>query len=171
MATPDFIVELRRSIGHAPLWLMGANALVLRGALPDAEVLLVRRSDSGEWSPISGIVDPGENPATTAVREAHEEAGVEVEVERLVWMVVTDPVTYPNGDECQFLDHGFRCRWLAGEARVGDDESSAVGWFRVDELPEPRQDRLDAMVRLALDDPRDVALSLEPPGRPLTADP
>ena len=68
MATPDFIVELRRSIGHAPLWLMGANALVLRGALPDAEVLLVRRSDSGEWSPISGIVDPGEDPHVAAIR-------------------------------------------------------------------------------------------------------
>lgn len=163
MATPDFIIDLRRSVGHAPLWLMGANALVLRGELPDVEVLLVRRSDTGEWSPISGIVDPGENPATTAVREALEEAAVEIEVERLIWVVVTDPVIYPNGDHCQFLDHGFRCRWLGGEARVGDDESSAVGWFRVDELPQPRQERLDAMVQVALDDPHDVVLSLDLP--------
>lgn len=156
MPTPPFITELRRHIGHAPLWLMGANALVLRGD----EVLLVRRSDTGEWSPISGIVDPGEHPSVAAVREAAEEAGVEIEVERLLWTVVTDPVTYPNGDQCQYVDHGFRARWISGEARVGDEESTAVAWFPIDSLPTPRQCRLDAMVRLAVEDPRDVAFEL-----------
>lgn len=156
MPTPPFITELRRHIGHAPLWLMGANALVLRGD----EVLLVRRSDTGEWSPISGIVDPGEHPSVTAVREAAEEAGVEIEVERLLWTVVTDPVAYPNGDQCQYVDHGFRARWISGEARVGDEESTEVAWFPIDSLPTPRQGRLDAMVRLAVEDPRDVAFEL-----------
>ena len=52
MATPPYIAELRRHVGHAPLWLMGANVLVVR----DGEVLLVRRSDTGEWAPIGGIV-------------------------------------------------------------------------------------------------------------------
>lgn len=161
MPTPDFIVELRRHIGHAPLWLMGANALVLRGEGDDAEVLLVRRSDTGQWAPISGIVDPGEHPAVTAVREAAEEAGVEIEVDRMLWCVVTDPDVCPNGDQVQFLDHGYRARWVSGEPVVGDEESTDVGWFRVSALPEPRQPRLAAMVRLAIEDPRDVASSLE----------
>ncbi|HRA03890.1 MAG TPA: NUDIX domain-containing protein [Arachnia sp.] len=156
MATPPYIAELRRHVGHAPLWLMGANVLVVR----DGEVLLVRRSDTGEWAPIGGIVDPGENPAETAAREALEEAGVHIEVERLLWLVVNEPLTYPNGDVCQFLDHGFRARWIGGEARVGDDESTDVRWFPVDDLPEPRRSRLDAMVAVALADPRDVALDL-----------
>lgn len=155
MPTPDFITELRRHIGHAPLWLMGANALIVRGG----QVLLVRRSDTGEWAPVSGIVDPGEHPATTARREAMEEAGVTIEIERLVWLVVTDPVTYPNGDHCQYVDHGFRARWVAGEPRVGDEESTDVAWFPADRLPEPRHRHLDAMVRLALSEPGDVALT------------
>lgn len=46
------------------------------------------------------------------------------------------PNSYDNGDRCQYLDHAFRCRWLAGEARVGDEESSEVRWFRLDELPQ-----------------------------------
>ena len=158
MATPPFITELRSRIGHAPLWLMGANALVLRDA---AEVLLVRRADTGEWAPISGIVDPGELPSETAVREAAEEAGVTIEIDRLLWLDVTGPVVYPNGDQCQYLDHGFRARVVAGEPRVADDESTEVGWFPVDELPEPRQGRLDRMIAIALADPRDVVLGLD----------
>jgi hypothetical protein len=34
------------------------------------------------------------------------------------------------------MDLCFRCRVLGGEARVNDDESLAVGWFSLDELPE-----------------------------------
>ena len=52
MGIPDFISELRRSIGTAPLWLMGATAVVLEGD----RVLLIRRSDTGEWAPITGIL-------------------------------------------------------------------------------------------------------------------
>lgn len=156
MPTPPFIVALRSRIGHAPLWLLGANALVLRGE----EVLLVRRADTGEWSPISGIVDPGELPSETAVREAEEEAGVVIEVDRLLWTIVTEEIVYANGDRCRYLDHGFRASWVSGEPYVGDEESTEVGWFNVSELPTPRQERLEAMVRIALEDPRDVVFHL-----------
>lgn len=156
MPTPDFVLELRSRIGQQMLWLMGANAIVLR----DNEVLLVRRSDTGQWAPISGIVDPGEHPAETVVREALEETGVVIEVERMLWTAVTDEVTYANGDRCRYLDHGFRTRWISGEAVVGDEESSEVAWFPLDELPSPRQPRLDAMLQIVRDDPRDVVFGL-----------
>ncbi|HJE51131.1 MAG TPA: NUDIX domain-containing protein [Tessaracoccus flavescens] len=158
MPVPQFILDLRTHIGHAPLWLMGANALILRD---QKEVLLVRRSDTGEWAPVSGIVDPAEHPTDTIVREAMEEAGVQIDVERMLWCAVTEAQVCPNGDQVQFLDHGYRARWVSGEPAVGDDESTAVGWFPVDQLPEPRQPRLTAMVRLALEDPRDVVSVLD----------
>ncbi|MBP0661747.1 NUDIX domain-containing protein, partial [Mycobacterium tuberculosis] len=70
MGTPDFVLELRKHVGSAPLWLAGATAVIRD---PDAaRVLLVRRSDNGWWTPVTGIVDPGEHPADAAVREAHE---------------------------------------------------------------------------------------------------
>lgn len=131
MPTPEFILRLREKIGHDPLWLPGVTAVVLRGD----EVLLVRRSDNGRWAPVTGIVDPGEHPATCAVREVLEETGVEASIEALVWVGVTDPVVHMNGDRAQYLDHTFRCRFVAGEARVGDDESEEVRWFPVDDLP------------------------------------
>lgn len=131
MPVPEFVVRLRQKIGHDPLWLPGATAVVL----DDDRVLLVRRSDNGAWTPVTGIVDPGEHPADTAVREVLEETGVSCAVETLVWVNVSDPVVHVNGDHAQYLDHTFRCRYLGGRAHVADDESSDVGWFALDDLP------------------------------------
>jgi 8-oxo-dGTP pyrophosphatase MutT (NUDIX family) len=132
MPIPDFIVRLRQKIGHDLLWLPAATAVVLDGDT----VLLVRRSDNGEWSPVTGIVDPGEHPARTATREAMEETGISCAVEALVWVSVTEPMVHANGDQAQYLDHTFRCRYLGGVAHVADDECSDVGWFPLDDLPE-----------------------------------
>ncbi|TXK17156.1 NUDIX domain-containing protein [Homoserinibacter sp. GY 40078] len=149
MAIPDFILELRASIGTAPLWLSGTTAVVVDGD----RVLLIRRSDTGEWAPITGIIDPGEEPAVAAAREAAEEAGVRIEVERLASIAVTDPVVYANGDRAQYLDIAFRCRYLEGEPRPVDGEALEVAWFPVDALPPMREEFLGR-----------IAHALEPAG-------
>jgi 8-oxo-dGTP pyrophosphatase MutT (NUDIX family) len=131
MPTPEFVQRLRRKIGTDLLWLSGATAVVFDGQA----VLLVKRADNGAWTPVTGIVDPGEHPAQTATREVREETGVDCAAEELVWVNVTNPKTYPNGDQAQYLDHTFRCRYLGGTARVADDESSHVEWFDIDNLP------------------------------------
>ncbi|WP_394370460.1 NUDIX domain-containing protein [Cutibacterium granulosum] len=123
------------------------------------QILLVRRADSGAWTPVCGIVEPGERPDHTIVREALEEAQVHVVVDRYLAVDVDDPLTYPNGDQCQFLNHVFSCRWVDGQARVGDDESSQVRWFDIDELP-ALSVRHRATVELALAPPRGAVLGL-----------
>ncbi|MFI6932790.1 NUDIX hydrolase [Streptomyces sp. NPDC050287] len=133
MATPDFIRSLRASIGHESLWLPGVSAVVFDD---EGRVLLNRRSDTLKWSLIGGIPEPGEQPAACAVREVEEETGVHCEVERVILVQALKPVTYDNGDVCQYMDIAFRCRAVGGEARVNDDESLDVGWFAVDALPE-----------------------------------
>lgn len=132
MGVPEFIVDLRRMIGHDLLWLPGVTAVVLDEA---DSVLLVRRSDSGAWAPVTGIVEPGEEPAVCAVREVREEADVVARAERLVSVGALGPVTHVNGDRAQYLDLTFRCRYVSGDAVVADDESLEVGWFAVDDLP------------------------------------
>ncbi|MGW3294691.1 NUDIX hydrolase [Streptomyces xiamenensis] len=149
MATPDFIRDLRRSAGHQLLWLPGVSAVVI----DDRErVLLVRRADSGAWTVVGGIPEPGEEPALTAVREVYEETAVEVEVERVVSVGPTDVVEYPNGDRCQYMDICFRCRPVGGTARVNDDESSEVGWFAPDALPPLAGLQLDRIARARVAD-------------------
>ncbi|AIJ17430.1 NUDIX domain-containing protein [Streptomyces violaceoruber] len=136
MATPDFIRDLRASAGHQLLWLPGVTAVVFDD---EGRVLLGRRSDNGRWSLIGGIPEPGEQPAACAVREVEEETAVQCVVERLVLVQALKPVTYDNGDVCQFMDITFRCRAVGGEARVNDDESLEVGWFEVDALPDIKE--------------------------------
>jgi 8-oxo-dGTP pyrophosphatase MutT (NUDIX family) len=132
MATPDFIRDLRTTAGHQLLWMPGVTAIVFDD---DGRVLLGRRSDNRRWSVIGGIPEPGEQPAACAVREVYEETAVHCVPERLVLVQSLPPVTYGNGDVCQFMDLTFRCRAVGGEARVNDDESIEVGWFPVDAMP------------------------------------
>ncbi|MEU5188185.1 NUDIX domain-containing protein [Streptomyces klenkii] len=132
MPTPDFIRDLRATAGQQLLWIPGVSAVVL-----DAEgrVLLGRRSDSGEWAIIGGIPEPGEQPASAIVREVYEETAVHCVAESVLVVEALAPVTYPNGDQCQYMDVCFLCRAVGGEARVNDDESLEVGWFEPDALP------------------------------------
>ena len=72
MPTPDFILRLREKIGHDLLWLPGVTAVVLDDR---NRVLLGRRADNGRWTLITGILEPGEQPAVGVVREVLEETG------------------------------------------------------------------------------------------------
>jgi len=143
MPIPDFVVELRRQVGDAVLWLPAVTAVVRR----DDELLLVRRSDNGTWSPVTGIMDPGEEPAGCAVREAREETGVEIRVDRLAAVTSGIEVTHVNGDRAIYLDHAFACSWVSGEPYVADDESVDVRWWPITGLPDLKPvllERIDA---------------------------
>jgi 8-oxo-dGTP pyrophosphatase MutT (NUDIX family) len=128
---PDYVLQLRERIGHELLWLPGVTAVVRRGD----EVLLVKRSDNGAWTPVTGIVDPGEEPGVCAAREALEETGVVIRVDRLAMTSVGDEMLYPNGDRARYLDLTVACTWVSGEAHVADDESTDVRWCPVADLP------------------------------------
>ena len=131
MPIPEFVLEIRQMIGHHPMWLPGVTAVVLRGD----EILLVKRADNGAWTPITGIPEPGEEPAVSAAREALEETGVVVRVDRLASTSVMPDVVHVNGDRASYLDLTFACTYVSGEAHVADDESSDVRWYPLDAMP------------------------------------
>lgn len=130
MATPDFILRLREKIGHELLWLTGVTAIVVK----DDAVLLVERADNGRVTPVTGIVDPGEQPAVAAEREILEEAGIVAEAEALVWVHSLPPQTFVNGDRAQFMDIVLRCRWVNGDPHPADGENVRAWWCPIDEL-------------------------------------
>jgi ADP-ribose pyrophosphatase YjhB (NUDIX family)/GNAT superfamily N-acetyltransferase len=149
MPIPDFVRALRGRVGSDLLWLPGVSAVV-RNA--QGEVLLARRADNGRWSLLSGILEPGEQPAVGLAREIEEETGVVAEIEALALVWTLPAVTYPNGDRAQYLDLCFLARHVAGEARVNDDESLEVGWFSPEALPEmPERSRVRIERALAYD--------------------
>ena len=153
MATPEFILRLREKIGHEPLWLPAVRGVVFDDA---GRVLLGQRADNGQWGLISGILEPGEEPVPGLLREILEETGVVAVAQRLVSVDAVGPTRYPNGDVCHFLTLVFRCRFVSGEARVNDDESLAVGWFRPEDFPELMAGHLE-MIRQAADPVGDVS--------------
>ncbi len=160
MATPEFVLDLRKHIGHAPLWLIGCTAVVVRPDPddPDEElVLVVRRADNLRWGPVTGIVDPGEHPAAAAVRETWEETAITAEVERLAQVGVTELITFGNGDQCRFLDHTFRCRYVHGEPAPADGENTEVRWARRSQFP-PMPPHALARVDAALAAPGETRL-------------
>lgn len=132
MPIPAFIRDIRAKAGDVLLFMPAVVMVVFddRG-----RVLLNLRSDSGIWALISGIPDPGEQPAEAAVREIEEETGVHAVVERVLSVFTNEPMVHANGDRAQYLDIVLRCRAVGGEARVNDDESLDVRWFALDELP------------------------------------
>jgi len=138
------VLALRRQVGQAQLWLPGVTAVVRRAD----DVLLVRRADNGQWAPVTGIVEPGEDPGVAARRETWEETRTEVTVDRLAMVSVTPPITHVNGDRAIYLDHTFACTWVSGAAVVGDDESVEVKWFPRDQLP-PMTAELAARIEVA----------------------
>ncbi|MFG3423804.1 NUDIX hydrolase [Micromonospora sp. NPDC049460] len=141
MGASDYILRIRERVGHSLLLLPSVSAVIRND---DGELLLGKRADDGRWSVISGVLEPGEQPATAVVREVWEETGLHVEPVRLS-SVLNHPHTYPHGDRCEYLNLGFQCRLLGGDARVNDDESVSVEWFSPDRLPE-----LDRHARLVL---------------------
>lgn len=155
MPTPDFVLALREKIGNDPLWLSGVTAVVVNGN----DILLVRRADNGAWTPVTGIIDPGEQPATAAIREVEEEADVIASVERLVQVGVTHPVVYPNGDQSQYLDLVFRLRFESGTPHPADGENTEAAWFPIDDLP-PMSDDMIERVRAAVDNKAEAEFSL-----------
>ena len=117
MSTPEFVLELRKKIGHDLLWLNGVTGCVLN---EHGQLLLGRRSDTGEWAMVYGINEPGEQPADTVVREIKEETGIDAIVTDLVAVTSSNKVlTYANGDNTMYMDHSFLCALKPG-GRIGN---------------------------------------------------
>ena len=135
-----------------------ANAVVTNDA---AEILLIRRSDNGNWALPGGGMDLGESLPETAVRETAEETGIDVEIIGLVG-IFTDPrhvILYTSdGEVRQEFSVVFAARPIGGSLTTSD-ETPEVRWVRVSEIESLPMDR---SMRVRLDHflatPQDVHL-------------
>ena len=83
MPTPEFILELRKKIGHDLLWLMGVSGYVED---EQGRVLLGKRSDTGEWAMVYGINAVSYTHLTLPAKSLPTRWHVKSK-KRLVWML------------------------------------------------------------------------------------
>jgi ADP-ribose pyrophosphatase YjhB (NUDIX family) len=121
------IEDIRARVGRSAYIGMGAVAVLRddRGRL-----LMVKRTDDGQWCLPGGFSNLGENAAFTAVRETIEETGLQVTPSRLLGVFSpTDLWVYPNGDQTQSLITLFECQVVGGNLQPDQIEISAVAWM------------------------------------------
>ncbi len=109
---------------------MGAGVAILSD---DGEkLLLVQRAHQpfeGWWMLPAGFVEYGENAADTAVREAEEETGLQVELTKLRGL-------YFGTDDPRDISHlaVYDAHVVGGTPTAGDD-AAAVEFFSAEEIP------------------------------------
>jgi ADP-ribose pyrophosphatase YjhB (NUDIX family) len=94
------------------------------------QILLQRRTDSGNWALPGGAMDIGETLAESAIREVKEETGFDVRIERIVG-IYSDPghvFAYDDGEVRQEFSICLACAITGGFLHVSS-ESTAVEFF------------------------------------------
>jgi 8-oxo-dGTP pyrophosphatase MutT (NUDIX family) len=117
-----------------------ANSLVpsVNAIVTDDEgrILLIQRTDNGNWSLPGGAMDLGETIRQATIRETVEETGIDIEVTGISG-IYTDPrhvLHYTSNDEVrQEFSIVFTARPLAGDP-TPSSESSRVEWVPPEEI-------------------------------------
>lgn len=113
------------------------NVVVVNEA---GEILLIQRTDNGNWAVPGGAMDLGESIAEAAVRETREETGIECELSGLVG-IYTNPhhvIEYTSdGEVRQEFSIVFTARPIRGEP-TPSSESAHVVWVSPGKLDEFR---------------------------------
>lgn len=106
--------------------ILGVNLAIIQ----DGKVLLTRRRDFEVWCLPGGEVDDGESLAQAALREAREEVGLVVRLERLVG-VHSRPQWLSTGSHVVL----FAASILSGELSIQPQEVLEARFFSRDDLP------------------------------------
>jgi ADP-ribose pyrophosphatase YjhB (NUDIX family) len=111
-----------------------ANVIVVDNR---GKILMIRRTDNGNWAVPGGGMDLGESIIDAAVRETREETGITCEITGLIG-IYTNPhhvILYTsNGEVRQEFSIVFTARPVSGELRPSS-ESSESQWVSPAVIP------------------------------------
>lgn len=134
---PEIIENFKDQRGYA------TPKVDVRGAVfKDSKILLVKEILEVGWTLPGGWADVGDVPSQAAEREVYEEAGFKVKAANLVG------VYDANRTGELILHHAYKlvflCDLISGDA-APSHETSEVGWFDMDAIPQPFSGERTAM--------------------------
>jgi mutator protein MutT len=129
-----YLSKLRELVGSRRLFAPGVRAIVVNEA---GEILLQRRTDSGQWGVPGGAVELGESALEALGRELEEETSLTVlDAEPMaLYSGQKQAFSYPNGDKIQCYAIAFIIRRWSGSPRPDGDEGFELRFFPLSELP------------------------------------
>ena len=131
----DYIMELRKIVGHRPLLQVGASVIVED---EKGRILLQRRSDNHCWGYCGGSVELDETVEDAAKRELFEETGLTANRLELFGVFSGKDLhyIYPNGDEVSNIDIVYICRDYTGTLQKQEQEVEELKFFALNEIPQ-----------------------------------
>lgn len=113
---------------------VSAGGVAFRRVNSKIEVAIVSVKPSLRWQLPKGIVDPGETPEVTAVREVREEAGVETDLLELIQTVEYWYQRVQYGQRIRFhkFVHFYLLQYKAGDVADHDHEIAEARWVSVE---------------------------------------
>jgi 8-oxo-dGTP pyrophosphatase MutT (NUDIX family) len=117
---------------------VSAGGVVFHRARKKPKLVIVSVKPSMRWQLPKGIVDPGETPEVTAVREVREEAGVETELLELIDTVEYWYQRVQYGKHIRFhkFVHFYLLQYIDGNVKDHDHEIAEARWVEFDEALE-----------------------------------
>ena len=119
----DYVLQLRKYVGHQPILIVGATVFALDSR---NRLLLLKRTDNHCWGVPGGAVELGEKVEDAARRETRAETEMEIG-EMSLFGVFSGPemyYKYPNGDETYNISIVFLTRDLRGKMNLDPAEHS-----------------------------------------------
>ena len=131
----EYILDLRKLVGHRPLLQVGASVLLEN---EQGHILLEKRTDNHCWGYPGGSVELDERVEDAAKRELFEETGLSAGDLQLFGVFSGEEMhyVYPNGDEVSNVDIVFLYRSFSGELKPQTSEVDQLCFFPADALPE-----------------------------------
>lgn len=130
----DYILDLRKFVGHRPLLQVGASVIVEDN---EGRILLQLRSDNHCWGYPGGSVELDEVVEEAAKRELREETGL-IANHMELFGIFSGPDThyiYPNGDEVSNIDIVYLCCDFEGTLKCQRGEVDDLRFFAAHQLP------------------------------------
>jgi ADP-ribose pyrophosphatase YjhB (NUDIX family) len=135
MVPEELLAEWMKSVGvGVPGYVTPKVAVGAVVGNDNGEILLLQRADSGHWLYPTGWADIGYSPSEVAVKEVHEETGIECEPVSVISIVDSMRHGFTSVPLYMTL---FFCRATGGSLNPHPLEASDVGWFNETNLPDP----------------------------------